>query len=311
MDEQIAAERFEGHRAHLRAVAQRMLGPTGEADDAVQQAWLRYRRADTADVANLRGWLTTVVGRICLDRLRSRAARREVPLPVPAAAARSAAGGGDLPAPAGTVADPEAEVLLAEQIGPALLVVLDRLGPAERVAFVLHDLFAVPFDEIAPVVDRTPSATKKLASRARARVRGTSLGDADAPAASTAPAPPADRARQRELASIFLEASRGGDMRALLAVLDEDVVRRAEHLELSVLRGARGVAEETKVFAAHAASAEVVLVDGRPGLLVAPGGRPLVVLRLTFAVDRITEIDVVAADPVRLAAVDLALLPDG
>jgi RNA polymerase sigma-70 factor (ECF subfamily) len=303
MDEQIAAERFEDHRAHLRAVAQRMLGPTGEADDAVQQAWLRYRRADTADVANLRGWLTTVVGRICLDRLRSRSARREVPLPLPVSAPAGVAAGGDLPAPAGTAADPVAEALLAEQIGPALLVVLDRLGPAERVAFVLHDLFAVPFDEIAPVVDRTPAAAKKLASRARARVRGASPEGAGA-------VPPAERARQRELASIFLAAARGGDMRALLAVLDEDVVRRAEHLEVSVLRGARGVAEETKVFAAHAASAEVALVDGRPGLLVAPGGRLLVVLGLTFAADRITEIDVVAADPARLAAVDLALLPD-
>jgi RNA polymerase sigma-70 factor (ECF subfamily) len=305
MDEQIAAERFEGHRAHLRAVAQRMLGPTGEADDAVQQAWLRYCRADTADVANLRGWLTTVVGRICLDRLRSRAARREVALPSPATSGTGA--GGDLPAPAGITADPEAEVLLAEQIGPALLVVLDRLGPAERVAFVLHDLFAVPFDEIAPVVDRAPSAAKKLASRARARVRGVSPGGDLPPTESVGPA---EQARQRELASIFLAASRGGDMRALLAVLDEDVVRRAEHLELSVLRGARGVAEETKVFAAHAASAEVALVDGRPGLVVAPGGRLLVVLRLTFAADRITEIDVVAADPARLAEVDLALLPD-
>jgi RNA polymerase sigma-70 factor (ECF subfamily) len=292
-DGRLAAERFESYRPHLRAVAQRMLGPGGDADDAVQQAWLRYRRADTSGVTNLGGWLTTVVSRLCLDALRSRAARREEPL--------ADLGDG---APAADT-DPADEVELVAAIGPALLVVLDRLSPAERVAFVLHDLFAVPFDEVGPVVGRTPATAKKLASRARHRVRG----------GATAPAPvgPDRLAEERRVVDAFLAATRDGDLGTLMTVLAPDVVRVADRQAVRaggqlVLRGAGAVADETKVYSSGARSAQVALVDGAPGIVVAPGGRLAVALRITVAGGKVTAIDVVA-DPARLAALDLAV-PD-
>src|SRR5215216_419287 len=201
------AQRFEEHRTHLKAVAYRMLGSLSEADDAVQEAWLRLSRSDTSSVENLAGWLTRVVGRVCLDMLRSRTSRREEPLD-PQQLGLIVNGQSDR--------DPEQEALLADSVGLALLVVLDRLAPAERVAFVLHDLFAVPFDQIAAIVERTPTATKKLASRARHRVQGA------------APSPDTDLTRQRHLVDAFLTATRGGDFNTLLAVLDPDVVRRAD-----------------------------------------------------------------------------------
>src|SRR6266508_1939367 len=228
------AERFQTHRSHLRRVAYRMLGSLSEADDAVQEAWLRLSRADTSGVENLAGWLTRVVARVCLDMLRARTARREQPLgiqvPYPIVNSQSES-------------DPEQEALLAESVGLALLVVLDRLGPDERVAFVLHDLFAVPFDQIAPIVERSPVTTKKLASRARHRVQG-----ADTRAAAL---PAAELAQHRHLVDAFLTAARSGDIEGLLAVLAPDVVRRADRAAMPAgvateVRGARAVAEETR-----------------------------------------------------------------
>src|SRR5687767_6697381 len=211
------AERFEEQRGHLRAVAYRMLGSSSEADDAVQEAWLRLSRADTSDVENLGGWLTTVVGRVCLDMLRSRTSRREEPLDadVPERTASRADGG-----------DPEHEALLADSVGLALLVVLETLEPAERLAFVLHDMFAVPFDEIAPIVDRSPTAARQLASRARRRVQGET------------PTPDADLDTQREVLDAFIAAAREGDFEALLEVLDPDVVLRADRGAATLVRGA-------------------------------------------------------------------------
>jgi RNA polymerase sigma-70 factor (ECF subfamily) len=271
------AERFDTDRGHLRAVAYRMLGSLDEADDAVQETWLRASRTDIGDIANLTGWLTTVIGRICLDMLRARRRRDEefTAEPVPAIAPG---------------ADPEEETVLAESVGLALLVVLDRLGPAERVAFVLHDLFAVPFTDIAAILERSPVAAKKLASRARQRVRGT-------PAV-----PAADLTRQREVVGAFLAASRAGDLDALLAVLAPDVVRRADRMvpggEAEV-RGARRIAEETLTNTARARVAAPALVDGEIGLVVAPRGRLLLVLRIKVDVDRVTAVDVIG-DPARL-----------
>ncbi|WP_078910730.1 sigma-70 family RNA polymerase sigma factor [Streptomyces sp. NRRL WC-3742] len=267
-----------------------MLGSTGEAEDAVQEAWLRLVRTDRADrveIENLPGWLTTVVSRICLDVLRARAARREEPT--------------DEPLPTGEGDDPEREALLVESVGRALLVVLDRLGPAERVAFVLHDGFAVPFEQIAPIVDRTPVAAKKLASRARQRVRGT------------AALPPEPLAGHRRVVEAFLAAARGGDLTELLAVLAPDVVRRADPAVLApgralVVRGARTVAQETTVFGRRARYGALALVDGLPGLLIAPDGRLRLVLRMAVADGRVAGYEVVA-DPVRLAALELAVLP--
>jgi RNA polymerase sigma factor (sigma-70 family) len=283
------AERFEAHRTSLRGVAFRMLGSLNEADDAVQEAWLRLSRSDSGEIANLGGWLTTVVARVCLDMLRSRASRREELLPSPIVEEAAAAEDGG---------DPEHEAVLADGVGLALLVVLDRLTPAERIAFVLHDLFGVPFAEIAPVVERTPVATKKLASRARHRVRGGRTADGDL-------------VRRRQLVDAYLAAARDGDMRALLEVLDPDVVRRADRLALppgvpTEVRGARAVAEGTRLFASRARVARPALVDGAPGLIVAPRGR--LELALAFGVDggRIVEIDVIA-DPERLRELDLAV----
>src|SRR5215475_1164861 len=244
------ADRFEAHRAHLRGVAYRMLGSLSEADDAVQEAWLRLARADLDDVQNLAGWLTTVVSRLCLDVLRARAGRHE---DLVAQHEPDVRGG----------VEPEQEALLVDEVGRALLVVLDTLGPAERIAFVLHDLFAVPFDEIAPVIDRSPATTKKLASRARLRVRGTPVvGDADL-------------RRHRRIVALFLAASRAGDVDAVLAVLDPDVVRRADRFAIPAgrpleARGARTVAEEIARFGERARLADLALVDGDVGIVVAP-----------------------------------------
>ena len=283
------AERFEAHRTSLRGVAFRMLGSLNEADDAVQEAWLRLSRSDSGEIANLGGWLTTVVARVCLDMLRSRASRREELLPSPIVEEAAAAEDGG---------DPEHEAVLADGVGLALLVVLDRLTPAERIAFVLHDLFGVPFAEIAPVVERSPVATKKLASRARRRVRGGRTADADL-------------ALRRRLVDAYLAAARGGDMRGLLEVLDPDVVRRADRLALPAgapaeVRGARAVAEGTRLFATRARLARPALVDGAPGLVVAPRGRLELALAFGVEGERIVEIDVIA-DPERLRELDLAV----
>jgi RNA polymerase sigma-70 factor (ECF subfamily) len=282
------AQRFEAHRGHLRAVAYRMLGSVSEADDAVQEAWLRLSRADAGGVDNLRAWLTTVVARVCLDLLRSRRSRREEPL------------GPHLPEPIvshGDAVDPEHEALLADAVGLALLVVLETLSPAERLAFVLHDMFAVPFDEIAPMVDRSPDAARKLASRARRRVRGA------------APAPDADLAHQREVVDAFLAAARDGDFEALLAVLDPQVVVRIDRgaRRSRELRGARAVAEQARGGAGLGGAARPALVNGAAGLVVARGGQPLAVLGFTVAGGRVLEIDVLA-DRTRLRALDLEVL---
>ena len=286
MNDDGLAEQFEAHRGHLRAVAYRMLGSLTEADDAVQESWLRLSRTD-ADVQNLGGWLTTVVGRICLDLLRSRTSRREDPLDthVPDPVVSS---------PDGT--DPEHEALQADSVGLALLVVLDTLAPAERLAFVLHDMFAVPFDDIAPIVGRTSNTTAQLASRARRRVQG-------------APVPDRDMDRQRKVVEAFLAASRGGDFEALVAVLDPDVVLRADRGELAapastLIRGAQTVARQALLFASLAPSAQRVLVNGGAGVVSAPDGQPFALLAFTVSEGRIVEINILA-DPERLSELSL------
>jgi RNA polymerase sigma factor (sigma-70 family) len=288
----LLADRFEANRTHLRTVAYRMLGSVSEADDAVQEAWLRLsRRSDPDDLDNLRAWLTTVVARVCLDMLRSRRSRREEPLDT------------RIPEPIVSPADgmdPEHEALLADSVGLALLVVLETLSPAERLAFVLHDMFAVPFDEIAPIVDRSPAAARQLASRARRRVRGA------------APEPDVDLARQREVVDAFLVAAREGDLEALVAVLDPDVVLRADRGALrpgapTELRGAREVATGALGFARLAPLARPALVNGAAGLVVSRRGRPFAVAGFTVARGRIAEIDVLA-DPKRLRELDLTVL---
>ncbi|HEX8005516.1 MAG TPA: sigma-70 family RNA polymerase sigma factor [Trebonia sp.] len=286
MDERdVLAERFDAERGRLRAVAYRMLGSLAEAEDAVQEAWLRLARSDEGAIENLGGWLTTVVGRVCLDMLRARAARREDALDV------------RLPDPVvtyGGESDPEAEVLLADSVGLALLVVLETLTPAERLAFVLHDMFAVPFDEVAGVLGRSPDAAKMLASRARRRVRGA------------APAADVDVARQRAVVDAFLAAARDGDFEALVAMLDPDVVLRADTAGGPVLAiGAREVAGRAAMFARLAAHVRPVLVNGAPGVLAATAdGAPMAVMAFTVVADRITEIDSIA-EPERLAALNL------
>jgi RNA polymerase sigma factor (sigma-70 family) len=286
------AERFQEHRSHLRAVAYRMLGSLSEADDAVQEAWLRLDRADTGGVDNLGGWLTTTVARVCLDMLRARRSRREEPLEA------------RLPDPVlgrdGQL-DPEQQALLAEGVGLALLVVLETLAPAERLAFVLHDLFAVPFDQIGPIVGRSPAAARQLASRARRRVQGA------------ATVPDADLARQRAVVDAFLAAARGGDFGALLAVLDPDVVLRADRAALPggsvVVRGAAAVAGQALSFSRFAPSARPVLVNGTAGIVAVPGGRPFAVLGFTVRRAKIVEI-LILADPERLRRLDLSVLDD-
>jgi RNA polymerase sigma-70 factor (ECF subfamily) len=281
------AERFEENRAHLRAVAYRMLGSLSEADDAVQEAWLRLSRSGASGVENLGGWLTTVVGRVCLDMLRSRKARREESMDVADPIVSREDG-----------VDPEHEVLLADSVGLALLVVLQTLAPAERVAFVLHDMFDLPFDEIAGIVGRSPAAARQLASRARRRLQGA------------AAAPDADLARQREVVDAFLAASRGGDFDALLAVLDPDVVLRADRAAVqmgaSALKGSAAVAG---TFAGRARVAQPALVNGAAGAVWAQGGRPRVVFAFTITGGKIVAIDLLA-DPARLSQLDLAVLTD-
>jgi RNA polymerase sigma-70 factor, ECF subfamily len=299
------AEHFEANRPHLRAVAYRMLGSSAEAEDAVQDAWLRASRAGTDDVENLGGWLTTIVARLCLDRLRARAARREEPL----GADENGPDGGSrgplirsvipLDGPAtglSSSGDPEAQAVLADAIGLAMVVVLDRLAPAERIAFVLHDTFGLPFDQIAPIVERTPTATRQLASRARRRVRGaTGAGVA------------ASMARQRELVDAFLTAARNGDFEALLRVLDPDVVVRADTAATAgpfvgrvETRGARAVAAQALLFQSLAGGARAALVNDAPGLVVYRGTERFAVLGFQFAGDRITALDIeLGVDPAR------------
>ncbi|MBO1336766.1 sigma-70 family RNA polymerase sigma factor [Streptomyces sp. VRA16 Mangrove soil] len=286
------ARRFEEHRGPLRGVAYRLLGSLADADDAVQETWLRLSRSDAGAIDNLAAWLRTVVSRICLDMLRSRTSRREDFV-------------GHLPEEVWdeerTGAGPESEAVLVDAVGRALLVVLDSLSPAERVAFVLHDLFAVPFAEIAPVVGRTPVTTKKLASRARHRVQGT----------STLPAPELDR--QRQVVDAFRAAARDGDLNALLAVLAPDVVRHADPLTLAPgasarARGADEVARETVVLRRNARFAATALIDGRPGLVVAPRGRLLLALAVTVEADRVSAYEVIA-DPARLSELEISLVP--
>src|SRR5215217_6079332 len=284
------AARFEENRSHLRAVAYRMLGSPGEADDALQEAWLRLDRSDTSRVKNLSGWLTTVVARGCLDMLRSRESRREAGEKEPI--------GTYVPDPIVSRDDgfdPEHEALLADSIGLALLVVLEKLSPAERLAFVLHDTFAVPFEEIAPIVDRSPVAARQLASRARRRVRGA------------ATSPDADPVLQREVVDAFLAASRSGDFDALLAVLDPEVVLRADRGAAGtsrVVRGARAVAGQALTFSQFAPFAQPALVNGAAGLVTAPGVRPLSVMGFTVRRGKVIEIDILA-DTERLGRLDL------
>ena len=285
------AERFEEHRTHLHAVAYRMLGSLGEAEDAVQEAWLRLGRTDAGAIENLGGWLTTAVARVCLDMLRSRSSRREAPLDaIPTEVVTSATDGGD----------PEQEALLADSVGLALLVVLETLSPPERLAFVLHDVFAVPFDEIAPIVERSPAAARQLASRARRRVHG-------APAV-----PETELTRQRAVVDTFLAASRRGDFTALLAVLDPDVEFRADGVAALVgtarsVRGAEAVA--TQAVRRRARAARMMLVDGEVGAVIAPRGRLLMVFRFTVHDGKVVAIDAIA-DPEHLRRVDLAVLTD-
>ena len=294
---------FEAHRAHLRSVAYRMLGSLNEAEDAVQESWLRLSRADTGDVRDLRAWLTTVVSRVCLDMLRSRATRREDSLEV------------HVPDPVVTRVDddPAEHALLADSVGMALLVVLDTLPPAERLAFVLHDVFAVPFEQIGPILDRTPAAAKQLASRARRRLRTApahqGAASADGGPAPASPAGGADLARQWTVVDAFLAASREGDFEGLLAVLDPDVVLRADAgagpFGPSVLiRGAREVMAQAQRFASLGRFARPVLVNGAPGFLVVRDGESLALLAATVQNDKITEMDILA-DPVRLRQLDL------
>ncbi|WP_159941365.1 MULTISPECIES: sigma-70 family RNA polymerase sigma factor [unclassified Nocardiopsis] len=292
MDSQIElAEHFERSRKHLRGVAFRMLGSASEADDALQETWLRACRSDFRELSNPTGWLTTITGRVCLDMLRRRKANREETADISEIEQFAPQAGGP---------DPEGEAVLADSVGLALLVVLDRLSPAERVAFVLHDLFAVPFSEIAQIVERTPAAAKKMASRARHRVQGS----------TTVTRP--DFARQREVVDAFLGASRAGDLEGLLEVLAPDVVRRADTYALragepKVLRGAQHVAEETTGNIRRARFARPVLINGSPGAVVAPAGRLLYVLEITVRDGRVSEIDI-TADPERLHELQLSVL---
>jgi RNA polymerase sigma-70 factor (ECF subfamily) len=282
------ARQFERDRPRLRAVAYRILGSLGEADDALQEAWLRADRADTSEVANPSGWLTTVVARVCLNLLRARDTRREESLDD---------GARRQPAVTGAGADPAEEVQLADEVGIALLIVMDTLGPAERLAFVLHDMFDVPFDDIAAMLDKTPAATRQLASRARRRVRGV-------------PAPDADLPRRRRAVDAYLAATRGGDFDALVALLHPDVVLRADAAvvptpEPVTVSGVERVARGAMASMGRARAAAVVLVDGRAGLATAEHGRLRVVLRFDFAADgRITGIDVIA-EPARLNELDI------
>lgn len=286
----VLAARFEQHRGRLRAVAYRMLGSLAEADDAVQESWLRLSRSDAEGIDNLAGWLTTVTARVCLDMLRSRKSRREEPLeifvPDPVLSADGSGPG------------PEDQALLADSVGLALLVVLQTLTPAERLAFVLHDMFGVPFDEIATIVDRSPDAAKQLASRARRRVRGAPQ------------VPEVDAARQREVVAAFLAAARNGDFDGLVAILDPDVVLRADSGAMGpgrsgVLHGATTIASQALNFARFAGHARQVLVNGLPGAVVIEDGYAVSVAGFTVVDGRIVEIDILA-DPERLGMIDVS-----
>ena len=287
------AERFETERTRLTGVAFRMLGSLSEADDAVQESWLRLSRSGAIGVENLSGWLTTVVARVCLNMLRSRKSRREEPLEAQAPRLVPAYGDGT---------DPEQEAILADSVGLALLVVLETLTPAERLAFVLHDTFAMPFEEIAPLVGRSPAAARQLASRARRRVRGSAV------------VPRSDLARQRRVVDAFLAASRAGSFEELLAVLDPDVVFRIDATAggpggAAVLRGARAVATGAKAYASRGRFTRVALVNGNVEVVLAPGGRLFGVGLLTVRGDRIIEAELVA-DPERLRQLEIAVLDE-
>ncbi|MDI9977037.1 MULTISPECIES: sigma-70 family RNA polymerase sigma factor [Rhodococcus] len=289
-DDEVLAHRFEESRTHLSAVAYRMLGSISEAEDAVQEGWLRLSRAETSDVENLRGWLTTVVARVCLDMLRSRKMRSEEPLDV------------HVPDPIVSEldgADPEHEAVLGDSVGLALLVVLDTLTPAERLAFVLHDMFALSFDEIAPIAGRTPAASRQLASRARRRVQGSG------------PVPDADLTRQREIVEAFMAASRGGRFDDLLALLDPDIVLRADGGAdgSSLVRGARAVSEQALTFARFAPFARLALVNGAAGVVTAPEGKAMSVMAFTVSGGKIARIDILA-DPHRLQVLGLSSAGD-
>jgi RNA polymerase sigma factor (sigma-70 family) len=285
------AQRFEAHRAHMRSVAYRMLGSLAEADDAVQEAWLRLGPRGTHDIENLGGWLTTVVARVCLDMLRLRKARREE------------LHGDELPRSPADRDDeilPEEEALLADSVGIALLTVLETLTPAERLAFVLHDLFEVPFDEITPIVGRSPAAARQLASRARRRVRGAG------------PALSPDLVRHRAIVDAFLAAARDGDFEGLLALLDPGIVLRADAEAVprgrpASIRGARGVARQATMFSMRVPFARPALINGLAGVVVTPPGQPLVVLAFTIGHGKITKIDIIA-NSARLRQLDLAVL---
>ena len=291
VDQNWLAQKFEQNRPHLRAVAYRRLGSLSEADDAVQEAWLRLNRSDPNEIENLGGWLTTVIGRVCLDLLRSRKSRREEPLdahmPDPILSREDGI-------------DPEGEALLADSVGLALLVVLETLAPPERLAFVLHDMFGVPFDEIASIVGCSPVAARQLASRARRRLQGS------------APMPDADLNRQREVVDAFLAAGRGGDFDALIAVLDPDVVIRSDRGPGAsrVTRGARAAAQQALMFSRLSGSVHRVLVNGAAGIVsLRPSGEPFSVMGFTIKSGKIVEIDVLG-DPARLRRLDLSVLND-
>ena len=285
-DRDALADRFEADRARLLAVARRLLGSDLEAEDAVQEAWLRLERSDAEAVGNLSGWLTTVVSRVCLDRLRARRARPEQQMDDDASAAASA-----------TDADPEREAVLADSIGSALLVVLERLSPGERVAFVLHDVFAMPFEDVALVVGRSPEATRQLASRARRRVQGGQVS------------PDLDLLRRRQLVEAFLAAARGGDFNGLLAVLDPDVALRPDQaaLRMGSLRETRGAAAVASALAGGAQTARLALVDGLPALVWAPGGTIRGVIEFRVADGRIVGLDV-TGDAARIDELEIVLL---
>jgi len=315
-DQEYLAERFEENRIRLRAVAYRMLGSLGEAEDAVQESWLRLSRSDAAQIENLSGWLTTVVSRVCLDQLRSRKSRAEEsldahpqlsPTPPISSATQDAAdsvsrGGGSATRPLRNNSNPEQEAILADSVGAALLIVLDRLDPAERVALVLHDLFGLSFEEIATIVDRSPEATRQLASRARRRVQGVTN------------APTASLSEQRKLIDAFLTALRAGDVEGLLAVLDPDLLVRVDATAArsgtaQEVRGALNWAKGAVLYGHLLQRATVCLVDGAAGVAFAPGGRLNRVLRFTIHGGKITQFEIVA-DPARLELLEIAVLPE-
>ncbi|GAA2167302.1 MULTISPECIES: sigma-70 family RNA polymerase sigma factor [Glycomyces] len=289
-DDQWLAERFETDRPRLEAVAFRMLGSSGEAEDAVQEAWFRLAASDTARIDNLSGWLTTVVGRVCLDQLRRRKSRAEQPMPDYGTEPTA------LPGPADVEADPESAAVIADSVSLALLVVLETLDPAERLAFVLHDMFGVPFDDIAQIVDRTPTAARKLASRARARVRGT-----DVPQRK-------EVSKQRSVVEAFLAAARGGDFEALVSVLDPEITLRTDAAEVGqIIRGAAQIAGGAMTFAAMASAAQLVLADGKIGVISSLPNAATRVLVFTVEGDRIIAMEGIT-DPDRVRGMELTLL---